>query len=123
MRYMLEGSVRRLGNQLRVSAQLIDASTDAHLWAERFDGDTRDLFTLQDEVTSRIAIALNVELVAAEAAQLTDHSDAVDYILRGRAAVSNPRSRWTHAAAISLFERALVLDPQSVAAQSWLVIE
>jgi adenylate cyclase len=57
VRYVLEGSVRRSGNQVRVSAQLIDAETDAHLWAERFDRDTSDLFALQDEVTSRIAIA------------------------------------------------------------------
>jgi adenylate cyclase len=52
VRYVLEGSVRRSGNQLRVSAQLIDAATDAHLWAERFDHDTGDLFALQNEITS-----------------------------------------------------------------------
>jgi adenylate cyclase len=67
VRYVLEGSVRRSGNQVRVNAQLIDADTDAHLWAERFDGDTSDLFALQDEVTSRIANALSVELITAEA--------------------------------------------------------
>ena len=59
VRYALEGSVRRRGNQIRVTAQLIDAESDAHLWAERFDGDLDDLFALQDEITSRIAIALN----------------------------------------------------------------
>ena len=59
VRYVLEGSVRRSGNQVRVNAQLIDAETDAHLWAERFDRDTSDLFALQNEITSRIAIALN----------------------------------------------------------------
>ena len=64
MRYVLEGSVRRSGNQVRVNAQLIDAETDAHLWAERFDRDTGDLFALQNEITSRIAVALNLELVA-----------------------------------------------------------
>ncbi|HEY8872293.1 MAG TPA: hypothetical protein VIM52_04625, partial [Stellaceae bacterium] len=57
VRYVLEGSVRRSGNQVRVNAQLIDAETDAHLWAERFDRDTSDLFALQDEITSRIAVA------------------------------------------------------------------
>src|ERR1700722_16095443 len=62
VRYVLEGRVRRSGNQVRVTAQLIDAETDTHLWAERFDGNTSDLFALQDEVTSRIAIALNLEL-------------------------------------------------------------
>src|SRR6202008_2248101 len=67
VRYVLEGSVRRSGNQVRVNAQLIDAERDAHLWAERFNGDTGDLFALQDEITSRIAVALNLELVTAEA--------------------------------------------------------
>ena len=71
VRYVLEGSVRRSGNQVRVNAQLIDAETDAHLWAERFDRDTGDLFALQDEITSRIAIALNLELIGAEAARPT----------------------------------------------------
>jgi TolB-like protein len=59
VRYVLEGNVRRSGNQVRVNAQLIDAETDAHLWAERFNGDTSDLFGLQDEITTRIAVALS----------------------------------------------------------------
>jgi TolB-like protein len=59
VRYVLEGSVRRSGNQIRINAQLIDAETDTHLWAERFDSNTGDLFALQSEITSRIAIALN----------------------------------------------------------------
>ena len=67
MRYVLEGSVRRSGNHIRVNAQLIDAQADAHLWAERFDGDAGDLFALQDEITSRIAVALDLELVETEA--------------------------------------------------------
>ena len=120
MRYVLEGSVRRSGNQVRVNAQLIDAETDAHLWAERFDRDTGDLFALQNEITSRIAVALNLELVGAEAARPTEHPDALDYILRGRAALTKPPSRDNYAEAISLFERALALDPRSVEAQSWL---
>ena len=85
VRFVLEGSVRRFGKQFRVNAQLIDAETDAHLWAERFDGDTSDLFALQDEITSRIAVALDLELLGAEAARSTNHPDAMDYILRGRA--------------------------------------
>src|SRR5271165_5657206 len=93
VRYVLEGSVRRSGNRLRVSAQLIDAATDAHLWAERFDRDTSDLFALQDEITSRIAIALNSTLVTAAAGRTTEHPDALDYILRGRSAGSKPHSR------------------------------
>jgi adenylate cyclase len=106
VRYVLEGSVRRSGNQIRITAQLIDAETDAHLWAERFNGDTADLFTLQDEVTSRIAAALNTELVGAEAARPTVHPDALDYILRGRATRAKPPSRESYAEAIGLYERA-----------------
>jgi TolB-like protein len=72
VRYLLEGSARRSGNQIRVNAQLIDAASDAHLWAERFDGDMGDLFALQNEVASRIAVALNLELLGAEAARPTE---------------------------------------------------
>jgi adenylate cyclase len=114
VRYVLEGSVRRSGNRVRVNAQLIDAETDAHLWAERFDGETGDLFTLQDEIASQLANALGVELIAAEAARPSEHADALDYILRGRA------GKPTFGEAISLFERALELDPRSVEAQSQL---
>ena len=117
VRYVLEGSVRRSGNQLRVNAQLIDAATDAHLWAERFDRDTGDLFALQDEITSGLAHSLHVELIGREAARPTDNPNALDYILRGRAARLRPISREYHAEAISLFEQALALDPQSVEAQ------
>jgi TolB-like protein len=122
VRYALEGSVRRSGDQIRINAQLIDAETDKHLWADRFSSDAIDLLALQDEITSRIAVALSLELVAAEAARPTEHPDALDYILQGRAAVSNPRSRGKYAEAISLFERALTLDTESVAARSWLAI-
>ena len=120
VRYLLEGSVQRSGNQVRVNAQLIDAETDAHLWAERFDGDTGDLFTLQNEITSRIAGSLNLELTAGEAARPTAHPDALDYILKGRAAYSKPASRDTYAEAISFYERALDLDPQCAEARSLL---
>jgi TolB-like protein/Tfp pilus assembly protein PilF len=122
VRYVLEGSVRRSGSQLRVSAQLIDAATDAHLWTERFDRDTGDLFALQNEITSRIAIALGLELIAAEAARPTEHPDALDYILEGRAAHSKPQTPDRYAETISLLERALALDPRSVEAQSRLAI-
>jgi adenylate cyclase len=120
VRYVLEGSVRRSGNQVRFNAQLIDAATDAHLWAERFDGDTADLFALQNEITSRIAVALSLELVAAEADRPTKHPDALEYFLRGRAAANKPHTRATRVEAISMFERALALDPRSVAALSSL---
>jgi adenylate cyclase len=122
VRYVLEGSVRRSGNQLRVTAQLIDAETDAHLWAERFDRDIGDLFALQNEITSRIAVALNLELVSAEAARPTEHPDALDFILRGRAEENKPSTRDTRAKAISMFERALTLDPRSAGAQSGLAM-
>jgi TolB-like protein/Flp pilus assembly protein TadD len=120
VRYVLEGSVRRSGSQVRVNAQLIDAATDAHLWAERFDHDTGDLFTLQNEITSRIASALGIELIAAEAARPTENPTALDYILRGRAARLKPNSPDVYAEAISLFQHALALDSQSVEAQTRL---
>jgi TolB-like protein len=67
VRYVLEGSVLRSGNQVRVNAQLIDAETDAHLWAERFEREIGDLFALQTEITRRIAWALHLELLDTEA--------------------------------------------------------
>jgi adenylate cyclase len=122
VRYVLEGSVRRSGNQVRVNAQLIDAETDAHLWADRFDRDASDLFALQDEITSRIAVTLNLELVAAEAARPTEHPEAMDYILRGRAVRAKGPARENYAESFSLFERALALDPSSVDAKSYLAL-
>ena len=123
VRYVLEGSVQRSANRVRVTAQLIDAETDAHLWAERFNGDTSDLFALQDEITSRVANALGVELIAAAAARPTQNPDALDYVFRGRAAMFKPDSPGRYAESIALFERALSLDPSSAAAQSYLAIE
>jgi TolB-like protein/class 3 adenylate cyclase/Flp pilus assembly protein TadD len=120
VRYVLEGSVRRSGNQVRVNAQLIDVATDAHLWAERFDRDAGDLFALQNEITSRIAVALNLELLGAEAARPTERPDVLEYILRGRAAWNNPPARDNYLRVISLLEHLLALDPRSVDAQSWL---
>ena len=118
--YLLEGSVRRVGNHFRVNAQLIDAESGAHLWAERFDRDSGNLFALQDEITGRIAVTLNLELLGVEADRAADDPVALDHILRGRAALSRPPSPRNYADAISLFERALALDPGSVEAQSWL---
>jgi TolB-like protein len=123
VRYVLEGSVRRSGNKVRVNAQLIDADTDAHLWAEQFDGDVGDMFALQNEITSRIAIALNLELTSREATRSTEQPDALDYLLRGRAAYwdwQGARSRDRLAETTRLFERALALDPRSVEAESWV---
>ena len=120
VRYVVEGSVRRSANQIRVNAQLIDAESNAHLWAERFDRDAADLFELGNEITGRIANSLGVTLIRAEANRPTENPDARDYILRGRAVQNAPRSRETFAEAIRLYELALALDPQSVEAQSRL---
>jgi TolB-like protein len=120
VRYVLEGSVRQSGNQLRVNAQLINAATNAHLWADRFDRDTGDLFALQNEITSCLANALGVELIAVEAARPTERPDSMDYTLRGRAAGLKPYSRENKAEQIGLFEHAVALDPQSAEAQSQL---
>jgi len=118
VRYVLEGSVRRSGSQIRINVQLIDAESDAHLWAERFDCDMGDLFALQNEITSRIAVKLDLELVGAEAARQNEHPDALDYLLRGRAAMA----RDDYGEAAGLFEQALALSPRSAEAQSWLAI-
>ena len=120
VRYLLDGSVRRSGNQVRVNAQLIDTENNAHLWAERFDRDIGDVFALQSEITSRIAVALNLELIGAEAARPAVRPDALDYILRARAALLKPPGPGSYAETIGLFERALELDPGSSEAQSML---
>jgi adenylate cyclase len=80
VRYVLEGSVRRSGNGVRVNAQLIDAITNTHLWAERFDQDIGDLFAIQNEITGRIANTLGWELIGAETARPTERPDALDYL-------------------------------------------
>jgi len=120
VRYVLEGSVQRSSNRVRVNAQLIATETDAHLWAERFDRDLGDLLALQDEITRGISGALNAQLVAAEAARATEHPDALDYILRGRALSDGWPTEEDYAQAVRLFEQALAVDPKSVEAQTWL---
>ena len=124
VRYVLEGSVQRSGNLVRVSAQLIDAETDTHLWADRLDSDAGDLFDLQNEITSRIAIALDLELVGAAAARPTVQPDALDYILRARALyLGRVATRQRYAEQIALYERALALDPGSEKAQGFLAAQ
>ena len=124
VRYVLEGSVQRSGNRVRVSVQLIDAETDTHLWADRLDSEARDLFALQNEITSRIAVALHLELVDAEAARPTVQPDALDYILRARALyLGKVPTRQNYAEQIALYERALALDPDSEKAQGYLAAQ
>ena len=118
VRYVLEGSVRRSSNQIRINAQLIDAETDAHLWADRFDSDIRDLFTVQNEVTTRIANALQLEIILAEAGRCTEHCDVLDYVFRGRSVYLKPVTADSHAEAIGWYEKALAVDPRSVEALS-----
>jgi adenylate cyclase len=120
VRYVLEGSARRSGTQVRVNARLIDAEADRHLWAERFDSDISELFALQDEVTSRIAVALNLELINAALARQPEHPGALDYIFRGRAVLFKPPTRESYLRSIDFFERAIEIDPRSAEARSRL---
>jgi len=122
VRYVLEGSVQRSGNQVRINAQLIDTETGAHLWAERFDRDIGDLFALQNEITARIARALQQQFAIAEASRPIARPDAVDWTLRGRAVLTRPISKENYEKAISLFETALALDPKAPDAAAWQAI-
>jgi adenylate cyclase len=122
VRYVLEGSVQRSGTQVRINTQLIDAETGAHLWAERFDRNIGDLFALQNEITARIASALQSQLAIAESRRPTENPDALDYILRGRAVLANPISRENYDKAEEYFGKALALDPRSVDAAAWLAV-
>jgi adenylate cyclase len=114
VRYVLEGSVRKAANRVRITGQLIDATTGAHLWADRFDGTLEDVFDLQDKVTVSVvsAIAPKLERVEIERAKRkpTESLDAYDYFLRGMANVH----QWTRATndeALRLFYKAIELDP------------
>jgi adenylate cyclase len=122
VRYVLEGSVQRSGNDVRVNAQLIDAESGAHLWADRFDRDIGDLFALQNEVTARIAGATQSQLAIAEARRPIAKPDALDYILRGRAVMTRPISRENYKEAVGDFETAAKLDPEAADAAAWLAI-
>ena len=115
VRYVMEGSVRREGDQLRINAQLIDASTDRHIWAERYDGTTDKVFALQDSITQKIVSALKMELSSEiekqRATKETNSPQAYDNFLRGWAHYrqSSPES---FAKAITYFEKAVKLDPE-----------
>jgi adenylate cyclase len=116
VRYVLEGSVQRDQNRVRVNAQLIDAQSGAHLWADRFEEDVADMFKLQDQVVARLAYSLGSELIKAEAEKgaRAKNPDAIDLTMRGRALVEqNMRqpSEDKNNAALTLFEQALKIDP------------
>ena len=123
VRYVLEGSVRKAGNRVRITAQLIDATNDGHLWAERFDRDLTDIFAVQDDVTEQIVAALSLNLTQGDRQRLmaehTDNMEAFDCFLRGR------ELWWTHtkepnAQARELLSRATALDPDFAPAWGWL---
>lgn len=123
VRYVLEGSVRRAGDRVRITAQLIDGQSDAHLWAERYDRDLVDIFAVQDDVTARIVEALEVKLSGQPSAvrKETDNTEAYDCVLRGRERF-RLYSRDSHLEARRLFERAIELDPNYAAAYAGLAL-
>jgi TolB-like protein/class 3 adenylate cyclase len=118
VRYVLEGSVQRGGNRLRVNVQLIDAETAHHLWAERFDKPVADLFDMQDEIVSRLANTLNAKLVEAEArrAERSPHPNSMDLLFQGKASWNKGPNAEHMANARRFYERALALDPGNVEA-------
>jgi adenylate cyclase len=119
VRYVLEGSVQRDGNRVRVNVQLIDAESGAHLWADRFEEDFADLFKLQDEVVARIANSLRVELVDAESHRPRPQNlDAVDLTMRGWDLLWRTQTRETNQAARDFFEQAVKLDQSNAEAYS-----
>ena len=116
VRSVLEGSIRRAANRVRITAQLIDAATGAHLWADRYDRDLTDIFAVQDDVTRRIVDALKVTLSPAEKARLADSGtpniDAYDCYLRGRELLlGSTKNRERFEQSTKFFMRALELDP------------
>jgi len=119
IRYLLEGSMQRGGNRLRVNVQLVDAETGNHLWAERFDKPVADLFDMQDEIVSRLANTLNAELIAAEArrAERSPHPDAMDLVFQGRAWLNKGLTPDYIAQARRFFQQAMALDPGSIEAK------
>jgi TolB-like protein len=118
VRYVLEGSVQRGGNRIRVNVQLIDAETGNHLWAERFDKPLADLLDMQDEIVARLARQLNTELVAAEArrAERAPLPDSMDLYFQGRACANKGLAPENLAQARGFYERALALDPSNIEA-------
>jgi adenylate cyclase len=115
VKYVLEGSVRKAGDQVRITAQLIDAPTDHHLWSERYDRPLKDIFALQDEIVQKIVTTLKLQLSVWEQGRpvrkTTDNLEAYDYYLRGMESF-NRFTKEANAQARQLFEQAIELDPQ-----------
>jgi len=123
VRYVLEGSVRKSGNRIRITGQLIDAASGAHLWADRYDGALEDVFELQDQVAASVVGAIGPSLTQAEIERAkrkpTSSLDAYDYYLRAQAA----HWQYTKEAmdqAVGLYEQAIALDPQFALAYALL---
>jgi TolB-like protein len=123
IRYLLEGSVQRAGERVRITVQLIDAASGAHLWAERYDRELKDIFAVQDDVTQRVVNALQVRFAAAEQERIghggTVNVEAHDRLLRGleRFWIFTPEST---SEAIMHMARAVALNPGYAAAHTWL---
>src|SRR4051812_35021632 len=121
VRYVLEGSVRKAAGKVRITGQLIDASSGVHLWADRFDGSLEDIFELQDQVTSSVVGAVAPKLEEAEIERAhrkpTEMLDAYDYYLRGLAKISQ-YTRPTNAEALRFFNDAIALDPDYASAHA-----
>jgi adenylate cyclase len=121
VRYVLEGSVRRTGDQIQVNVQLVDAESGAHVWADRFDTDCRNLAEAQSEITGRLGRTLNLELVEQASRRIeqekTVDPDARDLVIRARALVHRPAAIAIREEARRLFERALEIDPGSIDAK------
>jgi TolB-like protein len=124
VRYVLQGSVRKILDSIRINAQLVDAANTSQLWAERFDGEIAQLAKVQDQVTQRIAGALNVALIDAESQRALrerpNNPDAVDLTMRGLALLNKPASRESMQRARELFEEALRLSPNHLQALNGL---
>jgi adenylate cyclase len=124
VRYVLEGSVRRSGDLVRVNAQLVDAETGAHLWADRFDRVRADLIEMQNEITAGIASTLRVKLIDIESRrgqrERPGNPDATDLAMRGWALIYASQTQGNNAAARHLFEEALTVDPQAASALTGL---
>lgn len=128
VRYVLEGSAEQAGSRMRVNAQLIDAATGAHLWADQFDADRSDLLQMQDEIVTRLSRAMQIELAAVDIARATrarpENLDAEDLAERCEAGVNNAQAeRSKEQAAFSLCERALQIDSRNVVALAGMAIK